>query len=238
MFVLRSDIRPDADTAYLSTGILIAALKNKFITLFGREPVRKNNTQSITDARVPDLIIDSLDSDIASLLKASAVEHSTTSTAELPEINNATLLYYITDDSVASVALTEVPEYNNLDPAAVDAVVRALTEQQDITVADGVAYVNKDKSTIVIGIFVDNQAFATEFQYRLQNTGGPQIAETDKVQVFDELFKELPGGNNTQEPAARDELLRAVGLTTAITDKTQVPDGLKAPGPQPSPTKP
>lgn len=232
---LTADVKPTADVEYLSSAIIRDALVNKFVELFGREPISQSTEQplTITDARVPGMILESVDHDVAALLKASAVEQSSTATGSIPLIENATLLYTVLDDSPAKVSLEAVTEYKSMDSTVQDTVLTAVDEQDELNIQDGVAYVTGGLATLEIGIHVDNAGFAEEFQYRLQQAGGATISEQDKLNVFSQLYTALPGGDSIKESDVRPVLLSVVGMSGAEGANTKVPDAIKAPGPQP-----
>ena len=233
---LFADTKPTADIEYLSSAIIEAALAGKFKDLFGRDPVYKSPDvpMKVEDTRVPTMIADSVDPQVAAMMKASAIEASTEASGKVPAINNATLLYIIKDTEPASVSLESIEEYTTMDPAAADATVQAVSEQDHINIEEGIAYLSPERSTISIGIFVENTPFAEEFQYRLENAGGNELPPEKKEQVFDDLFNLLPGGEGTQAEDLRQTLLKVVGLTEALTPAEQVPEGKKAPGPAPT----
>lgn len=226
--------KPTADVEYLSSAIIEQAIQEKFEQLFGQKPVAQNAQEPmhVEDTRVPTMISESVDSQIATMLKASAVESSTIAQGELPLIDTATLLYTVTDSEPASVAMTGVEEYLALDPASAESTTSAVSEHDNINIEDGMAYLSSDLSTILIGIFVNNDLFAKEFQYRLENVGGAELSADEKEKVFNELYTDLPGGDNTQEPGLRQALLEVIGLTSAMTPEQQVSDEDKAGGPQ------
>lgn len=234
MLRIFAETKPDADVAYLSAAIIRDALFAKFRELFGRDPVAVDQQEPLVvkDAKVPEIILGGVDHDIIPILRASAVEHSKANAGEMPEIPNAILLYIINEDTPAKISLEAVKEYQEMDSAARDAVVSAAAETEAMNVEDGVAYVSKDLSTLEIGVYAGTQEFAQEFQYRLENAGGTQLDEQSKLKVFDQLLADLPGGDAVKESDARTNLLRAVGLTSALPAGEQTPDNLKAPGPQ------
>lgn len=234
-FNLFADTKPTADIEYLASAIIRQAIISKFQTLFGRVPVAKDQEQplAVTNTRVPDLLVESVDPTISRMLVASAVEHSPRLSGELTPPPNSTLLYTVLDTEPASVALDGVPEYREMDTAASDSVVAELSNLPGLTVADGMAYVSKELSAIEIGIYSDNQEFASEFQYRLEQVGGPQVQESDKQQVFEDLYKALPGGEKLKESDAHTKLLKVVGLTGSLPPEAQITNKTKAPGPEP-----
>lgn len=229
-----ADTKPTADIEYLSSAIVKEALTAKFKDLFGRDPVYMSPEEPmrVDDARVPTLISDSVDPQIAAMLKSSAVESSIDAAGTLPEIENATLVYTIKDTEPAAVSLEAVEEYVALDPASADATAQVVSEQDDVNIEEGTAYLSPDKSTIDIGIFVENTPFAEEFQYRMENAGGAALSPEEKEKVFDELFEDLPGGDDTQVANLRQTLLKVVGLTESLTPEEKVPEGREAPGPE------
>ena len=232
-----ADAKPTADIEYLSSAIIHAAVTAKFKELFGRDPVEKSKDAPLVveNTVVPGLIVDSVDQDVARLLKASAVEHSKARSGDLIPPPNATLLYTMLEDTAASVALEAVPEYVGMDSAASDATLSAVNDQQNITIEEGMAHVSPDLSSIEIGVYCDNKAFAETFQLNLANSGGADINEDAKVKVFDYLYNTLPGGEALKESNARNNLLAVVGLTAALPADMRTPDAMKAPGPQPKP---
>jgi hypothetical protein len=237
MFLTFADSPANADIAYLTSAFIRDAMIEKFNTLFGQKPASKgaDEPMSVKETRVPSMISESVDHEIAGMLLASAVEHSKSVSGDLPEIAQTTLLYTVLDDDPASVALESVPEFQQMDKAASDSTISAINEHQEITIKDGMCYLPKELSTIEIGVYADNQTFAKEFQYRLQNMGGTQIGEKEKLKVFDDIFNSLPGGDSLVESDARTNLLKVVGLTSALTPSQKTPEQMKAPGPQPEP---
>ena len=228
MFITLAD-KPGADVAYLTAAITRQALVSKFKSLFGREPVAVDNEPLVVkQAKVPEMVLSGVDHDIVSVLQASAVEQSTNAEAALPELNAQTLLYVIHDDTPASIALTEVQEYTDLGDTQ-DAVTNDLP---DINVTDGVAYLSKAASTLAIGIYVLNSEFGELFQYRLENEGGNSLPVDKKVEIFDELYNELPGGEANKEQNTRSLLLTVVGLAEVLpVGQRPVAEDMQAPGP-------
>lgn len=226
--------KPNADVEYLSSGILHAAMVSKFNKLFGRDPVQKSQDEPmvVIDTVVPNMILDSVDHEVAAALKASAVEHTLKFSAEVPEMEGATLLYTVLDDDPATVSLEAVPEYKEMSET--DATVSALN---GITVKDGIAYVDAENSGIEIGVFVSNEEYAAEFMRDLENAGGAEIGEDEKRKVFDDLFNKLPGGESLKESDAKNTLLKVVGLTATLPNSLKTPDAMLAPGPQPNEVK-
>ena len=241
-----SDAKSTADIEYLSSAIVRDAMTEKFRNVFGLDPVQHDDEPAvIAEGKVPENILASVDPNIATVLKASAVEESENASGSVPDIESATLLYTILNDEPASIALDAVAEYQEMDSASRDATVAVVAEQDGINIEDGVAYLSQDQSGIEIGIFVDNQPFAEELSHRVENAGGDSISHDEKMSLFDELVAELPGGDNNQEEGLRNSLLAVVGLTEALpeSDKAQVaPEDQElknpAPGPQPEATDP
>jgi hypothetical protein len=210
--------RPDADVEYLTSAIIREALANKFQKLFGRDPVSTdvNEPQKVEDTRIPDMVSESVNPHIASMLKASAIEAAKNSRGEIPSPPNSTLLYRMLDDDPAEISLQAVPEYLEIDEASRDATEAAVAGQDDINIEEGTAYVIGDSAVVDIGVFVDNKAFAAEFQYELEQAGGDALSVEEKENVFDNIFTQLPGGNEVNENV-RSQLLSVVGLTGAQT---------------------
>jgi len=229
-----ADTKPSADVEYLSSAIIKEALTEKFRDLFGRDPVYMDSEEPmrVEDARIPSMIADSVDPQIASMLKSSAIESNTDSSGKVPSINNATLLYTIKADDPAEVSLESLEEYVGMDPASRDSTIHAVSEQDTINITDGVAYLSPERSAINVGVFVDNNEFASEFQYRLEQAGGNGLSPEEKETVFQELFEDLPGGDDVQVPDVRQALLKVVGLTSALSPEQSVPEGKEAPGPE------
>ena len=228
-----ADTKPTADIEYLSSAIIENAVIDKFEQLFGRTPISKNVDEPlhVEDTRVPTMISESVDSTIATMLKASAVESSVIAEGELPLIESAVLLYTMLDDTPAQIALDSIDEYQALDEASADTTAHSVSEQPEINISEGVAYLSPDMSTILIGVFVDKDLFAKEFQFRIENSGGIEISPDEKEKVFSELYEELPGGDSTQQPNLRQDLAEVIGLTSAMTPEQQVADEDKAGGP-------
>lgn len=233
MYNIIADAKPTADIEYLSSAIVKEALTRKFKELFGRDPVYRSPEEPmrVEDARVPTLISDSVDPQIATMLTASAIEATAAAAGPIPEISNATLLYTIKDTDPASVALEAIEEYRALDAASADATAQAVSELDTINIEEGTAYLSPEMSAIDIGIFVQNTPFAEEFQYRLENAGGATLSPEKKETVFNDLFGDLPGGGDMQASDVRQALLSVVGLTEAMTPEQQVAPGNEAPGP-------
>jgi len=230
-----ADAKPTADIEYLSSAIIKEALTAKFQDLFGRDPVylSPDEPMKVEDARVPTMISNSVDPHISTMLKASAIESNVDSSGEIPEIGNSTLLYSIRDEEPAAVSLDAVEEYQALDGASADATAQSVSELDDINIEEGMAYLSPDKSAINIGVFVDNTEFAGEFQYRLENAGGNALSPEEKITVFDQLFQDLPGGDDIQVEEVRQTLMKVVGLTSGLSPDAKVPEGNEAPGPSP-----
>ena len=232
----------DADIEYLRSAIIRDALTEKFRNLFGLDPVAVDVSEpmKIAEAPVPEMLLSSLDSNISSLLKASAVENSKNISGNVPDISGNTLVYTVIDDSPADVSLEAVEEYVVMDDASRDVTVSAVSESAvDINIEEGMAYVSGDLSNIEIGIFVDNKGFAMEFSKRIENSGGDDIDYDKKVDIFNELYDELPGGANNHVEGLRNSLLKVVGLTKELpaSEQDEVPEELKenknpAPGPE------
>jgi len=234
MIRIFADVKPDADVAYLTAAIVRDAMVAKFRELFGREPVtsEQGDPMVVKDARVPDIILGGVDHDIIPILKACGIENSKNAEDVLPEINGATLLYVIHDDDPASIALEGVKEYAELAADAREVVATDAASSANLTIEDGTAYLPKATSTIEIGIYVDNQGLAEEFQYRLKNEGGEDLPQDKKVQIFDELFGDLPGGESNKEQAVRVTLMAVVGLEGALpASQKPIADNMVAPGP-------
>lgn len=228
-----SDAKPSADVSYLYHGIFWEAMSDKFQKLFGRKPSIRSEKEpiSLKDVRVPDMIAESVDSNIASILTAAAVETSSNLTGTLPEINNATLLYSFVDNTPATITLAAVPEFNELDVDQ-ELTLQALNDTTDIKVKDGEAYLSEELSTITVGIYVLNDEYAEEFQYRLSLLGGNDIATEQKKSTFDKLFSDLPGGEQRLSEDVEQKLLKVVGLNEYVTNKEEdIPEEKKAPGP-------
>ena len=231
---LFADTKPTADVEYLSSAIIADAVFNKFRDMFGRDPVEKTSDapMKIVDARIPTMIADSVDPQIARILKASAVEASRNASGEIPQEENATLLYTIVDEEPAEIALDSVEEYRALDTSVADSVAHAVSESEDINIEEGVAHVSPALSTLLIGIFADNTLLGEEFQYRLEQAGGNKLSGDEKVAVFDQLYNDLPGGDDLFKENLREELMKVVGLTSEVTPEN-TPEPMKAPGPEP-----
>lgn len=206
----------DADVAYLTSAIVRDAMTEKFKNILGLDPVQleSDDPMTVTEGKVPEEVLSSVDPDIAPLLKASAVENNYRSSGEIPEVSGSTLLYSILNDQPASISLEAVEEYTQMDKSAVDATTAKVSEQDSINISDGIAYLTQDHSGIEVGIFVDNEGFGKEFQYRIENIGGNDINGDEKLAVFNELFEELPGGDNSRVEGLHNELLGVVGLTS------------------------
>lgn len=230
--MIRFSQKPNADTEYLGSAITRDAIVNKFRNLFGREPVADgvDTPLRVEDGRVPDLILKSVEPEVARLLRASAIEASAIAAGEVPEIEGTTLLYIITDDAAASISLAAVPEYADTDPASADSTIAAINDGGDINISDGTAHLSPELSAIDIGIFVDNQLLAEEFQYRLESAGGEGLDDNAKTRVFDDVFAALPTGD-ADDANIREALLAVVGLTSQLTPEAEPPPGQKAPGP-------
>ena len=229
-----SDAKPDADVAYLTSAITRDALTTKFRELFGRDPVAvdKDEPLVVKEAKVPEIILSGIDPDIIPVLQSCAVEHSDNAEAQLPEIDGSTLLYTIHDDTPAKIALEAVGEYADMADDARDVVVGDAAAQANINIQDGTAYLSKSQSTIEIGIYVINAPFAELFQFKLENSGGQTLEQDKQVQVFDELFNELPGGESPKESTVRSQLMAVVGLADALpAGQKPVAENMKAPGP-------
>ena len=229
-----SDVKPDADVAYLTAAITRDALTTKFRELFGRDPVAvdKDEPLVVKEAKVPEIILSGIDPDIIPVLQACAVEHSDNAEAPLPDIDNSTLLYTIHDDTPAKIALEAVKEYQEMADDARDVVVNDAAAQANINIEDGTAYLSKAGSTIEIGIYVINAEFAELFEFKLENAGGQTLDQDKKVQVFDELFNELPGGESSKESTVRSQLMALVGLAEALpVGQKPVAENMRAPGP-------
>jgi hypothetical protein len=229
-----SDSKPSADIAYLSSAITKEALTNKFQDLFGRDPVYEDpdSPMKVTDTRVPTMISNTVDPQIATMLRASAVEDTPNASGEIEDVDNATLLYTLKDTEPAQISLEAISEYKELDSSAVDSTLSAISETDEINIEQGVAYLSPQESTIQIGIFVDNTDFAEEFQYRLENSGGDELSPEEKESVFTSLYEDLPGGDNVLVEGVRTDLLKVVGLTSALSEDQQA-EGNEAPGPEP-----
>jgi hypothetical protein len=229
---------PNADVAYLSSAFIRDAMVEKFNTLFGQKPTSKGDNEplQVTEVRVPSMISESVDHEVARIIVANAVEHSKSVSGSLPAIDSATLLYTVLDDEPASIAIEGVKEYQQMDKSASDATLSAINDSQDITIEDGMAHLSKELSAIEIGVYAYNDEFAKEFQYRLQNTGGTDIAEDKKLKVFDDLYNSLPGGESMSDTDARTNLLKVVGLTSTLSPSDRTSPQMTAPGPQPQPT--
>lgn len=209
--------KPNADVEYFTSAIIRDALDKKFEKLFGRDPVAVeiDDANKVEDTRIPDMVAESVNPQIASMLKASAIEASNPE-AEIPAPPNSTLLYKIVDENPAEISLESIPEYAEIEESAREATISAVAAQDDINIIDGIAYVSGITATINIGIYVDNTKFASEFQYELQQAGGDDLAVEEKEQVFDALFTSLPGGSEEVNESVRTNLLEVVGLTGAI----------------------
>jgi hypothetical protein len=208
-------IEADADIAYLSSAIVREALKLKFKKMFGRDPVAVdvNDPLVVKDTRVPDMVASSIDSEIATILKASAIE-SAKNVEGIPQPDNATFLYKILDDTSASVSLEALKEYQDIEDTAREATVSNLSgEGSGITIENGMANVVDDRANIDIGIFIDNTLFAEEFQYNLAQAGGEALDPKEKETVFNNIFNLLPGDANQKDASVRENLLKVVGLT-------------------------
>lgn len=232
---LFAEVRPSADVEYLASALIRDAVRNKFRDLFGRDPVERSaeSPMRVDNGRVPDLVLESVDANVAKLLKASAIEASDNASGDVPDINNCTLLYTVLDDAQAHIALESVKEYQTLNSAAREATVAAVNELEDVNIEGGAAYIAPEHSTIRIGIFVDNKLLGEEFQYRLEAAGGKAINTEDKVKIFDMLFNDLPGGDNVQEGDVRSKLMGVVGLGQEAPAKGTAPSQAVAPGPAP-----
>ena len=209
--------KPNADVEYFTSAIIRDALDNKFEKLFGRDPVAVeiDDAHKVEDTRIPDMVAESVNPQIATMLKASAIEANNPE-AEIPAPPNSTLLYKIVDENPAEISLDAIPEYAEIEESAREATISAVAAQDDINITDGIAYVSGTTATINIGIYVDNTKFASEFQYELQQAGGDDLAVEEKEQVFDALFTQLPGGSEEVNESVRTNLLEVVGLTGAI----------------------
>jgi len=222
-----------ADVQYLSSAIVQEGLKQKFKSLFGRDPVARTETDpmKVVDARIPDIIAETINSDIAKVLKTTAIESTENTSGELPEINNATLLYTILEDTPIKITLEGIPEFLELQDN-VEPVLTAINDTTGISVQEGTAYLPAEYSAITVGIFVDNKLFGAEFQYRLSNAGGNEIEGEKKKEVFDNLYSELPGGDQKTEENVKQDLLKVVGLNEYVTQESTPPPEKQAPGPE------
>lgn len=227
----------DADVSFLSSAIVRDAMTEKFRNITGLDPVQLDTDDAMTvkEGKVPEEVLGSVDPDIAPMLKSSAVENNYRASSEIPDIPNTTFIYSLLNDKPATVSLDSIEEYQQMDDSAVDATVSKVSARDDINIEDGIAYLTQDSSAIEIGIFLDNNLFAKEFQYRLENMGGSNISGDEKLAVFNELFEELPGGDNNREEGLHNELLGVVGLTSYQTQSTENNAESKNPAPGPSP---
>jgi hypothetical protein len=215
MFTVYSE-KPNADTAYLYAGVVREAMKAKFEKLFGRQPVSReiNDPLKVENTRVPDMILGSVDKEVAKILVASAIETNKNPSGEIPAPPSSTFLYSVRDDSSATVGLEAVEEYKEMEQTAQGTALSMLSGQKDVSVKDGVATISGETCLVDIGIFADNKEFASEFQYRLEQAGGEALDNDKKVAVFDELFKKLPGADVSLTPENKTALLKVVGLTS------------------------
>lgn len=216
--MIKQGQKPEADVEYLTSAIIREALDQKFQKLFGRDPVSTdiNEAHRVEDARIPDMVAESVNPQIASMLKASAIEAAKNESGELPNPPNATLLYKIVDENTANISLESISEYTDIDDVARDATEAAVSAQDHINIEDGIAYVSGAPAIINIGVFVDNEEFAAEFQYELEQAGGDTLAVDEKEQIFNNIFEQLPGGSEEVNENVRIQLLDVIGLTGAM----------------------
>ena len=232
---IMAEVKPSADVEYLAAALIRDAVRQKFMDLFGRTPVERtaDSPMVVKDSRVPDMIGTTVDPVIAKMLKSSAIEVSEHAAGEVPPINNCTLLYAFVDKEPSQVSLESVKEYQELDKAAVDATLAKINEMQDINIQEGIAFVSADHSAIEVAVYIDNGLLAEEFQYRTAAAGGNQITSEDKVEIFNDLYQELPGGERAESGTVKSNLMRVVGLGEEAPSQAAIPDAAKAPGPEP-----